>query len=407
MGNAEAPVGFFESAPLTFDRAEGWRYFREPGEVYERDGIWFLTSERAVRFAHQHPEIFSSAKAFDNLGSPVTLIPLAVDPPDHVRYRRLLDPLLAPRVIGAIEPELRRQVREIIGAFAGRGEAEIMADLANLYPTQVFLTLFGLPLEDRDTFIDWVRTIVEAPGSTASEAATTEAAAAGMALFGYLQGFIVAKRAEPGDDMLSTILAMGGDDAWTDDEVLGLCFLFTLAGLDTVTASIGFVMARLAADAALRQRVVDEPDLAGPVIEEVLRLELPAPFTPRVVLRDVEVCGVTIPAGSFAFLVLGSANREGDGVRANPDEIELTYADRGHLSFGGGIHRCLGSHLARRELRIVVEELHRMIPEYTLAEGFVPRIHWPSGTLHLTSLPITFPADPAAPAAPVAPAGAS
>ncbi len=384
----EQPTGFFEAAPLTFDRAEGWRYFRAPGEVYQRDGIWFLTSHAAVRFAHQHPEIFSSAKAFDNLGSPVTLIPLAVDPPDHVRYRRLLDPLFAPRVIGAIEPELRRQVREIIGAFADRGSCDVMEDLANLFPTQVFLTLFGLPLEDRDTFIDWVRTIVEAPGSTASDGATPEAAAAGAALFGYLQDFIVAKRAHPGDDVLSTILAMSGDDAFSDDEVLGLCFLFTLAGLDTVTAVIGFVLARLAGDGELRQRVVDDPDLTGPVIEEILRLELPAPFTPRVVLSDVEVCGVTIPAGSFVFLVLASANRED---RDNADDIDLAQADRGHLSFGGGIHRCLGSHLARRELRIVVEELHRMIPAYSVAEGYVPRIHWPSGTLHLTSLPITFP----------------
>jgi cytochrome P450 len=381
-------AGFFNSAPLAVDRAEGWRYFREPGEVYQRDGLWYLTTQRAVRFAHQHPEIFSSAHAFDNLGSPVPLIPIAIDPPAQTRYRKMLDPMFAPRVISAIEPELRRQVREIIAAFIDRGHADIMDDLGALYPTQVIMTLFGLPLEDRDTFIRWTKAIVETSGASVSEGATSEQAAAAQSLFGYLQDYIVRKRANPGNDSLSAILALSGEDAWTDEEVLGLSFLFTLAGLDTVTAAIGFVMLHLARHPEIRRQVAENPDLSGPLIEEILRLELPAPFTPRVVLSDVDVLGTTIPAGSYVFLVLATANRD---EREMPDEIDLAHADRGHLSFGGGIHRCLGSHLARRELRIVVEEFHKMIPDYEIGEGYEPKIHWPSGTLHLTSLPITFP----------------
>ena len=383
-----AATGFFDAAPMALDRAAGWRYFREPGEVYQRDGMWFLTSVPAVRFAHQHPEIFSSARAFDNLASPVPLIPLAVDPPDHVRYRRLLDPLFAPRVINDIEPELRRQAREIIEQFVHDGHCDVVETIAKLYPTQVIMTMFGLPLKDRDTFISWVRTLVETSGAKAGEPPTPEQAAAGGALFGYLQGFITAKRANPTDDILSGILSMSGDDAWTDEEVLGLCFLFTLAGLDTVTAVIGFVLLHLARHPEIRRQIRDNPELSGPVIEEVLRLELPAPLTPRVTQREVEVCGTTIPAGSMVMLVLATANRDD---RPNADEIDLSLADRGHLSFGGGIHRCLGSHLARRELRIVVEEMLRMIPDFEISGSYEPRVHWPSGTLHLTSLPITFP----------------
>ncbi len=134
------------------------------------------------------------------------------------------------------------------------------------------------------------------------------------------------------------------------------------------------------AQARIRGRVVRTP---------LLRLELPAPTTPRVATQDVEVCGVRIPAGSPVMLCLATANR--DPARfEHPDGIDLTQADRGHLSFGGGIHRCLGSHLARRELRLVVEEFHRLIPDYEIRSGFEPEVVWPAGTLHLRSLPLVF-----------------
>lgn len=133
-----------------------------------------------------------------------------------------------------------------------------------------------------------------------------------------------------------------------------------------------------------------------PAIEEILRLELPAPTTPRVTVRDVEVCGVTIPAGSPIMLCLAMANREA-GVVPHPDEVDLEQADRNHLSFGGGIHRCLGAHLARRELRLVVEEFHKVIPDYEVPAGFEPEIAWPSGTFHQRSLPLVFPATTGAP----------
>jgi len=224
---------------------------------------------------------------------------------------------------------------------------------------------------------------------TASEPSPAVVEAA-MALFGYMQGFIDTKRENLGDDMLSRVLALTGEDAWTNDEILGLCFLFTLAGLDTVTAAIGFMFLHLARDAQLRRRVVGDPDLVGPFIEEIVRIEPPAPLTPRVTTADVEVCGVRIPAGSLCQLALGAVNRD-PSRGASADVIDLENADRGHLGFGGGIHRCLGSHLARRELRLVFEEFHRRIPEYDLAPGSQPRVVWPSATLHLEELKIVFP----------------
>jgi cytochrome P450 len=380
----------FSEAPMRRDRTVGWRFVRDAGDVFrDADGTYYLTSLEAVQFAHRNPDIFSSARAFDELGSPVPLIPLAIDPPEHVRYRRILDQMLAPRVVNALEEDLRTQIRDLVAAFWTRGTCDVVDDIARLYPTQVFLTLFGLPLSDRDQFIQWSEAIIE-NSTVGSGEPPPEVIENAMALFLYLQDHVEQKRTRPADDMLSQVLALSGGEAWSNEEVLGLCFLFTLAGLDTVAAEIGFVMLYLARDPELRARVVADPDAVMPAIEEILRLELPAPTTPRVTLCDVEVGGVTIPAGSAIMLCLATANREA-GRFATPDEVDLGQSERNHLSFGGGIHRCLGAHLARRELRLVVEEFHRLIPDYEVAPGFEPEIVWPSGTFHLRSLPLVFP----------------
>jgi len=372
------------------DRTVGCRFVRSFGDVFQaEDGTWVLTSAEAVHFAHRHPEIFSSKDAFGSNGLPIPLIPVAIDPPAHVKYRRILDPMLAPRMVNAMEDELRAQIRDIVVALAGKGQCEAMAEIAKLYPTQVFLTLFGLPLTDRDQLIEWVETTIENTTTGTDEPNPTVVKAA-MEMFGYLQRYIDEKRKSPGDDMLSDILSLRGNDAWSNDEVLGLCFLFTLAGLDTVTGAIGFLLLHLARNPSLRRRMLADPSLAGPVIEEVLRLEPSAPHQPRVTTQDVEVCGVTIPASSPVMLFVATANRDPEKFE-HPDELDVDYDRPGHAAFGGGIHRCLGSHLARRELRLVVEEFHKLIPDYEVAPGFEPEMVWPSATWHLASLPLVFP----------------
>jgi cytochrome P450 len=381
----------FDAAPMAADRSAGWQFVRDAGDVVEgADGIWYLISAEAVRFAQRQPDVFSSARAFDSLGSPVPLVPIAIDPPDHVRFRKVLDPLFAPRVVNVMEDSLRAQARELIAAFVDRGHCDAVDDLARLYPTQVFLTMFGMPLEDRDRFIYWAETIIENSNRDPTADLSPEVVECAGALFGYLQEYVDAKRADPGDDVLSKVLSLEGDEAWPNEEVLGLCFLLVLAGLDTVTAMIGFLLLHLAGDAELRRSVVADPALLQPVIEEVLRLEQPAPVQPRVTTREVEVCGVMIPAGARVAMCVGAANRD-PRLFPNPDAIDPSQADTGHVAFGGGIHRCLGSHLARREMRIVLEEFHQMIPEYSIAEGATPEIVFPSGTFHLRSLPLVFP----------------
>lgn len=381
------------SAPMHRDRTAGWRYVSDAGDILrDADGTLLFTSLEAVRYAQKNPGLFSSAKAFDLLGSPFQLIPLAVDPPDHRRYRAVLDRNLAPKVLDTLEDELRAQARRLIKTFADRGHCDVHADLGRLYPTEVVLTLFGLPVEQRDWWVERAETVLENASRENMEQPSEAVVIAAMDLVAALQRQIEAKRADPGDDILSRLLAISGDEAWTDAEVLGTSMVFIFGGLDTVTAMIGFVMLHLARNPDLRRRVVADPSLIPPLIEEVLRLEAPAPIVPRVTTDDVEICGRTIPSGTRVALCLATANRE-EGTHPRPDDIDLEAALNGHhhLSFGGGIHRCLGSHLARRELRLMLEEFHKLIPEYELAEGADPTVVWPSQTVHLDAVPLVFP----------------
>jgi cytochrome P450 len=384
--NSQHQSSFYESAPMALDRSAGWRYMRERGDVFEADGMWYLTSLEAVRQAQHNPEIFSSAGGYD-VGSPIPMVPLMIDPPDHARYRRLLDPMLSPRVINSLEDDLRGQAAELIEPLVTQGRCDAITDIAELFPTQVLLTLFGLPVADRDKFKLWSDTLT----SDASKSEATPAAMeAGAALLGYLQEHVSLKRSQPGsDDMIGRLLAVAEEEELTDLDILGMCFLFVLAALDTTTGAIGFTMYHLARRPDLRRAVIDDPILINPLVEEILRLELPAPMVPRRTTREVEVAGVTIPEGAMVRICMATANREAANGAA-PDEIDLAAGGRAHLSFGGGIHRCLGSHLARRELRLIVEEFHARIPDYKLQEGFEPRIAWPTGTYHLESLPLVF-----------------
>ena len=368
-------------------RTAGMKYLRGPGPVYRVGGMWFITSYDGVRFAQRNPELFSSTKAFDFVSNAIHMIPIAVDPPDHAHYRRVLDPMFGPKRIDAMESDLRTQVRGHIARLAPLGSCDVVADLAYKFPTQAILTLFGLPLEHMPQFLEWVTGIIKgADLSSLGGEPSQSVMDCSLALFGFLQEQLELKRSHPGDDMLSSILALDGDDAWTDAEILGLCFLVVLAGLDTVTGAIGFSLLNLATDAALRRRLIDDPSLITPFVEEMLRLEGPVPGVPRRTTAEVEVEGVSIPANSPVLLMLGTANREGPHAD-NAHQMDLT-AKPTHLGFGGGIHRCLGSHLARRELRLTIEEFHARIPDYRLAEE--PEVLWPAGTFGLSSLKLEF-----------------
>jgi cytochrome P450 len=383
---AQRPGGIVERLPMEDDRTEGWQALRQLGDVVKAEDTYVMVSGDAVEFATKHPEIFSSKAAFDRLGSPLPMIPIATDPPDHARYRRILDPFFGPRRMGAMDAELRAQASRIIDDLAARGSCDIVPDLANLYPTQVFLTLFGLPLEDRERLISWKDSILELTNPTNTEP-SADLLTHAIELYQYLAHYVTERRGGTGDDLLSQLLAWRDEGGMTDEEIIGLAYLFVLAGLDTVASALGFSFATLVANPTLRRQLVEHPETIPDFIEEILRVEVPVPFAPRVTTTDVTVAGVEIPAGSPVLISFGAANRD-PRRHDDPDRLDPANAGR-HYAFGGGPHRCLGSHLARLEMRIVLEEWHRRIPEYELA-GERPQARWPSGTLGLTSVPLRY-----------------
>jgi cytochrome P450 len=262
-----------------------------------------------------------------------------------------------------------------------------MAELATPYPSQVFLTLFGLPLQDRERLIRWKDAIIELsiPNAAGEGPDLTPA----LELFGYLTEAIAAHRHDPGDDVLSQVLSesLVGQDALTDDEALGMAFFFVLAGLDTVTSAIGAAMLELARRPEVRARLRETPDEIGTFVEEIVRLESSAPIVPRVTTEDVNIGGVFLPAGSRVRLCLGAINRDGSDALSG-DELVLDGKVHKHWGFGGGPHRCVGSHLARMEMNVVVTEWLRRIPDFELSPGFQPEIIWPSPTSTLPRLPL-------------------
>lgn len=379
------PTVVVEDLPFAEDRSLAWKELREAGEVVNARSEVILTSADAVEFAAKNPAIFSSARALDRLASPVPLIPIAIDPPDHTRFRRVLDPFFSPRPMAEREPELRRQAGELIDAIVTKGTCEVMQDLATPFPSQVFLTLFGLPLDDRDRLLAWMHALLKFANPGNAEPAP-EALELALELFTYLSQHIAKRRENPkfGSDLLTQLMR---DGQLTNDEILGLCFFFVIAGLDTVTASVGFALNKLATATDLRHRISKDYALIPAFIEELLRVDGPIPFVARETTEDVEVAGTVVPKNTTVMLSVGAADHD---PHRFSDAGEIKLDERGpHFAFGRGPHRCLGSHLARLELRVVLEEWHKRIPEYTLATGAAPKVLWPRGTLGLDAVPLT------------------
>jgi cytochrome P450 len=371
-----------ESLPFAHDRDAAWHMLLAPGNIAVSDaGVYFISGADVVEEAATHPELFSSFGAFDLVGSPFPMVPIAFDPPEHTRFRRVLDKFFGPRRMAERASELREQVGELIDQIVASGDSsEVMGALAVPFPSQVFLTLFGLPLTDRDLLIGWKDAVLAFSAAEGLEP-SPEIMARGAELVTYLNEHVADRRRRGGDDLLGQLLSDSSDGALTDQEIIGLCFLFLVAGLDTVTAATGFALYELARNPALRATLVDDEEAVTHFIEEVLRINPPVPYVPRVTTAEVTVAGVTIPAGSRCWLGLGTANRDPERY---PDAEVMHERRNNHFTFGRGPHRCLGSHLARLELRLIIEEWNKRIPNYSVLEE--PTVGWPCGTLHFLEL---------------------
>jgi len=341
-----------------------------PVITLDRDGstVTAVATHDDVLTVLRTPEIFSSNAEAVAIGQIRPLIPLQIDPPEHAKFRKLLDPLFAPKRIAALEAPTRALVRGLIDAIADAGHVNFHAAIAEPLPSTVFLQLLGLPVSRAKEFIALKDGIIR-PDAHSAEERRAKVDATGAQIYAVLEEVVDARSAEPRDDFVSNFLASEVDgERLTRNDVIDICYLFFLAGLDTVTASLDCFLAFLAQHPEHRRRLVDDPSTIPAAVEEMLRWETPVTGVARITLQDTELNGCPIPKGSFVSPLLASANtdeRFWDGA----DAIDFDRPSNKHLAFGGGVHRCLGSHLARMELRVALEEWHARIPEYRLADG--------------------------------------
>lgn len=332
-----------------------------------------LSRMQDITEALRHPEIFSSNMDAVDLKNKRPLIPLQIDPPEHKKFRKLLDPIFAPRKMAAMEDEVATLVNQLIDQFIGDGEVDFAKKFSVPFPSQVFLTLLGLPLEELDRFLTMKDGIIRPDyvikkpyGSKAVNEYQQQIA---DSIYEYFDEVLDLREAERKDDLLSLFLDAEVDgDRLTRNDILDICFLFLIAGLDTVTATLDCMTAFLAQHPEQRRQIVEDPSLIPNAIEELLRWETPVMGLARVALSDTELGGCPVHKGDQISVLIGSANTD----EAEFPDAEVVRFDREvnrHIAFGGGIHRCLGSHLARMELRVALREWHKRIPDYEVEPG--------------------------------------
>ncbi|HZU80717.1 MAG TPA: cytochrome P450 [Acidimicrobiales bacterium] len=370
------------------DPREISRMLREQPVHRIGDMFTLVTRRSDVEDALRKAQVFSWGAVGMNLGNVRPLIPLQIDPPMHVKYRRILDPLFAPKKMALLEDEIVALVKELVDAFIDKGTVDFHEAFAVPLPCRVFLRLMGLPLEDLDFFLSLKDDIIRPPGITLEEQ-NPHREAAGAKVYEYFEKELAKRKAHPTDDLLAQIIAGEVDgEKLTDEEVMDICYLFIIAGLDTVTDSLDCFFAYLAQNPEHRRQVVGDESIIPSAVEELLRWETPVPAVPRCATEDVEVSGCPIKAGEQVMILISSANTD-DTAHPGVDEVDLTRNPNPHLAFGGGVHRCLGSHLARVELRVALREFHRRIPEYWLPEGTV--LEYTPGLRSLHHLPLAWP----------------
>jgi cytochrome P450 len=351
-----------------------FKALREAGPVVDTgdEGVLLVVGDAEVRHVLTHPEVFSSGIDAVTIGQVRPLIPLQIDPPHHRNYRKLLDPIFAPRRIALLEDRTRSLVRELVAAVVDDGACNFHAAVAEPLPTTVFLQLLGLPVSRAEEFLRLKDGIIRPPVRTQEEriAYTAEV---GRRIYAVLQEAIDERMEQRSDDFLSLFLdAEVEGHRLTNDDVLDIGYLFFLAGLDTVTASLDCMLSYLARHPDQRRQIVDDPSLIQHAVEELLRWETPVQGVVRVTTEDSEIGGCPIGKGRVVNVMLGSANtdeRSWDDV----DTVDFEREGNRHIAFGGGAHRCLGSHLARMELRVALEEWHAAIPDYRVRDGVVLR----------------------------------
>ncbi|MBM3684652.1 MAG: cytochrome P450 [Actinobacteria bacterium] len=308
-------------------------------------------------------------------GAILTAPPITSDPPEHAGARRVLLPSFSPKAVERLTPLTRDLARRLIVEIRESGDDVV--DAADRYarhiPVLVIATMLGVPLEDEERFTDWAVRVLQIGlyDLGVGQAAAKE-------VLEYFKGHVEARRADPAphEDLIADLMAAELDGApLTDRHILGSAFLLLVAGIDTTWSSIGSSLLHLATHPEDRRRLVAEPELIPTAIEEFLRVYAPVTMA-RIVKEDTTVGGCPMHAGDRVLLSFPAANRDPALFEA-PEEVRIDREVNRHAAFGLGIHRCVGSNLARMELQVALTEWLAAFPEFSLVEG--AELEWTGG----------------------------
>lgn len=350
---------------------------------YRGVGGWLLTRHEDIEAVYLDSENFRARDHFysvfsEVLGVPWVFTPQAIDPPRHLGFRQVVQPFFQPGAVKRMEATIREICRSLIADLKGRKSFDYIEDFARFFPTQIFLDLLDLPRDNLQQFLDWEVTMIRGETNEIRRGAM-------RAIVDYLEERVAERRANPGTDLISRVLAAKVDgEPMTHDDVMGMCSLLYAAGLDTVLGSLGWHMYRLAIEPELQDRIRNDPARIMDVVDELCRA-YGVVRNRRTVVRDMEFKGVKMKAGDWVNLPTMLAGRDGRKY-PNPDTIDFTRKDRG-MTFGGGIHYCLGIHLARMEMKIVLEEVLAAFPNIRMQPGKQMTYHT-VGVWGVDSLPI-------------------
>jgi cytochrome P450 len=338
-------------------------------------------------------ELFSSRQVSvmtpptgDEAVIPLALPPIQCDPPDHAWARRLVLPWFTPQRVAEYERPTRVLSQTLIERFRHAGHADAALEYAQQIPVWVIAHVLGVPHALADTFTASVRDVLDFTKDPRQRIAARDAIVA------CLVEQMNRRRQHPGTDLLSGLVHAEVDgQPVTDVHILGTAALTLIAGIDTTAAAIGAALWHLASHADDRARLVEHPALIPSAVEELLRAYSPVTMA-RIATTDTELGGCPIKAGDRVLLNFPAANRDPE-VFPDPDRVILDRAPNRHVAFGTGIHRCAGSHLARMELRVALEEWLAHIPSFRLADPAA--VTWSGGQVRgPRNLPVVFPSSP-------------
>ncbi len=346
---------------------------------------WNLIRHEDAFFMLRHHEIFSNEGATPFPRDPADyyyFIPIEIDPPDHRKYRAILDPTFSPKGVKALEDKIRVLANDLIDEFIADGECEYTTAFGRPLPVSVFLDLMGLPQEKRDTFVEWAMDLLHSNDpqimGRAMHSITT-----------YLKQEIEEKTANPDGKVISQIIhAEVEGRAMTAPEIFGFVIFLFIGGLDTVFATLNLIWLWMAEHPERVEEMIANPDKIDAQVEELLRV-WSVTFSGRMLAQDYEFRGVKMKKGDRVTSILPACNYDPE-VFPNPQEVDFKRRRKPILAFAGGPHSCMGAHLARLEVKVALQEWLRRIPEFGLKPG--SRIEYrPGGVIGPEEVPLQWP----------------